>query len=181
MATQENAICLLFLHELREQAKELGTGLSKRGVKCLTEKPCLEAFVNEWTIARLAWIERLSESMTSDPLRQAVKRMILEAVNTYDGPGETTFVDYQLSLLSPEEEDQSHPKTAGSLFLSGFGARMERVPPKSFFAKRLKLTPHEQVELMMVVNQSCWTPGLDLTSTLEAFRSRAVAEIISVA
>jgi hypothetical protein len=43
------------------------------------------------------------------------------------------------------------------------------------------LSPHEQFEIMMTVNQFCWTPGLDLDSTLESLRLRVTDEIIAVA
>jgi hypothetical protein len=38
-------------------------------------------------MARLAWIERRSEEMSNPILHHALKQMILEAVNAYEGSG----------------------------------------------------------------------------------------------
>lgn len=173
-------MCLLFLHEIRHQAQEAGKGLSRKGVKCLSEKPCLDAFVNEWTIAQMARIERLAEELSDLPLRGAVRHMVLEAVNAYDGRGGTRFVDYCILAQSPEDASQSRPTTPGSLFLLGFGERLALIPAKSVFSPRKKLSPHEQVEVMLAVSQSYAQSGFSLAATLETFRPRAIAEIISI-
>lgn len=173
-------MCLLFLHEIRHQAQEAGKGLNRKGVKCLGEKPCLDAFINEWTIAQMARIERLAEELSDQSLRGAAKHMVLEAVNAFDGMGETRFVDYCLLVQSPDDDSQSRPTTPGSLFLLGFGARLTCIPAKSIFSPRKKLSPHEQVEVMLVVSQSYSQPGFSLAATLEALRPKATAEIISI-
>ncbi len=173
-------MCLLFLHEIRHQAQEAGNGLSRRGVKCLGEKPCLDAFINEWTMAQMARIERLTEELSDQSLRGAVKHMVLEAVNAYDDRGETRFVDYCILAQSPEDASQNRPTTPGSLFLLGFGERLAHIPAKSIFSPRKKLSPHEQVEVMLAVSQSYSQPGFSLAATLEAFRPRAIAEIVSI-
>ena len=172
-------MCLLFLHEIRDQAQKIGKGLTK-DVRSLSEELCLNAFVNEWTIARLAWIDHLSGSITNASLHLALKSKILEAVNTYNGPGKIKFDDYKW-LIFEEANDAQRPPTPGSLFLSGFNERLSRIPSKSSSAPRMKLTPHEETEIMMVVIDSCWVEGFDLNSTLEAFRSKATAEIIAIA
>lgn len=173
-------MCLLFLHEIRHKAQEAGKGLNRKSVKCFGEKPCLDAFVNEWTIAQVARIERLAEEMSDQSLRGAVRHMILEAANAYDGRGETRFVDYCILAQSPDDDSQSRPTTPGSLFLLGFGERLAHIPAKSIFAPRKKLSPHEQVEVMLVISQSYSQPGFSLAATLEALRPKATAEIISI-
>ncbi len=174
-------MCLLFLHEIRHQAQEAGNGLSRKGIKCLGEKPCLDAFINEWTMAQMARIEQLAEELSDPSLRGAVKHMVLEAVNAYDGMGETRFVDYCILAQSPKDASQNRPTTPGLLFLLGFGERLAHIPAKSIFSPRKKLSPHEQVEVMLAVSQSYAQPGFSLAATLEAFRPRAIAEIISIA
>ncbi len=174
-------MCLLFLHGIREQGLEAGKELSRKGVKCLGERACLDAFVNEWTMVQMARIERLAEELSDQSLRGAIKHMILEAVNAYDGMGAIRFVDYSILVQSPEDDSQSRPTTPGSLFLLGFGERLARIPAKSIFSPRKKLFAHEQVEIMIAVSQSQIQPGFSLAATLEALRPKATAEIVFVA
>ncbi len=179
MGTAEQVVAMLFVQDIRKEARAKADEAAGRGVKCLREEPCWEAFVREWTVAKLAWVERHAMSLTDSLLRDALAHRISDAVTAYDGGDDVRYVDYRMVVI---EREQSTEATHGvaSLFLRGFRNRMRSVPRKPGLFGKKELTPHQQVEIMDAVGKACWTLDRDLEVVLEAIRPRVTRELMDL-
>lgn len=140
----------------------------KQRVKRLREEAWREAFVKEWPVAKLAWIERKETCITNPTLLAALKQRLQEAVVAYDGEDDVRFIDYKMTAIEIDHKMRSLHSLA-SLFLRGLQNRMKNTHKSKLFGKQ-EFSPHEKIEIMDVVNKACWALPGDLNSFLEAIR-----------
>lgn len=159
--------------------REAAHALVKQRVKRLREEAWREAFVKEWPVAKLAWIERREGCVTNPTLLSALKQRLQEVVVAYDGDGDVRFVDYKMTAIEMDHNMHSQHSLT-STFLRGLQNRMKKNSPKFKLFGKQELTPHEKVEIMDAVNKACWSLSGDLAVVLEAIRPRVTPELMDL-
>jgi len=179
MSKAENVIAMLFLHDVRQEARNEGKATAARGVKCLRETVCLDAFVAEWTIAKMAWVDQQATRIKNPLLYSALKHMIHNDVKPTHSEAGERFNRYGFHTFQLLQDDQPE-HGLGTLFFQGFCSRLEEIPRKPRLFGKKDISPHEHMEIMDAVHKACWSLSGDLESVLEAIRPRVTKELMDL-